>query len=57
MTSGLQQSAYPPGIPVGLISVIGYSEGAERRGVTLRPAVDLARLTFVKVLIWQGTAK
>jgi rod shape-determining protein MreC len=55
VTSGLQQSVFPPGIPVGVVKAKGYKEGPERKGVTLLPAVDLARLTFVKVLIWPGT--
>ena len=54
VTSGLQQSVFPPGIPVGLVKSKGYKEGPERKGVTLLPAVDMARLTFVKVLIWPG---
>jgi len=54
VTSGLQQSIFPPGIPVGLIQSKGYKEGPERKGVTLVPMVDFTRLTFVKVLIWPG---
>ena len=55
VTSGLQQSAFPPGIPVGYVQSKGYREGPERKGVTIVPVVDLARITFVKVLIWPGT--
>jgi rod shape-determining protein MreC len=54
VTSGLQQSRFPPGIPVGLVQGRGYKEGPERKGVTLTPVVDLARLTFVKILVWPG---
>jgi rod shape-determining protein MreC len=54
VTSGLQQSVYPPGIPVGTVESKGYREGPERKGVTLVPVVDLTRLTFVKVLVWPG---
>ena len=54
VTSGLQQSAFPPGIPVGLIDSKGYREGPERKQVTLKPVVDLQRLVFVKVLLWSG---
>ena len=57
VTSGLQQSIFPPGIPVGLVQSKGYEEGPERKGVTLAPVVDMARLTFVKVLIWPGTGQ
>lgn len=52
VTSGLQQSVFPPGIPVGVIRSKGYKEGPERKGVTIEPSVDLQRLTFVKILIW-----
>ncbi len=55
VTSGLQQSRFPPGIPVGLVQNSGYREGPERKGVKLAPMVDLKRLTFVKVLIWPGS--
>lgn len=54
VTSGLQQSVYPPGIPVGTVESKGFREGPERKDVTLQPVVDLTRLTFVKVLIWPG---
>jgi rod shape-determining protein MreC len=57
VTSGLQQSIFPPGIPVGKIRDKGYREGPERKKVTLRPIVDMSRLTFVKVLIWPGTGQ
>lgn len=55
VTSGLQQSVFPPGLPVGRVASKGYREGPERKGVTLVPVVDLARLTFVRVLIWPAT--
>ena len=54
MTSGLQQSVFPAGIPVGTVKSKGYREGPERKGVELQPVVDLTRLTFVKVLVWPG---
>jgi rod shape-determining protein MreC len=57
VTSGLQQSIFPPGIPVGHVRDKGFKEGPERKGVTLIPEVDLARLTFVKVLIWPAAAQ
>jgi rod shape-determining protein MreC len=57
VTSGLQQSVFPPGVPIGLVQSKGYREGPERKGVTLVPVVDLARLTFVKVLIWPGPTR
>ena len=56
VTSGLQQSVYPPGIPVGRIRSAKSQPGALQQDVTLDPVVDLRRLAFVKVLLWsQGS--
>ena len=50
VTSGLQQSIYPPGIPVGRITTVRIPPEAVQQEVTVDPIVDLRRLTFVKVL-------
>ena len=50
VTSGLQQSIYPPGIPVGRIRTARIPPEAVQQEVTVDPIVDLRRLTFVKVL-------
>lgn len=52
VTSGLQQSAFPPGIPIGKVVAATTGAGALQQDVTVEPAVDLRRLTFVKVLQW-----
>lgn len=52
VTSGLQQSIYPPGIPVGKVRTARVPPEAVQQDVTLEPTVDLGRLTFVKVLQW-----
>lgn len=52
VTSGLQQSAFPPGIPVGTVVAARSGSGALQQDVTVEPVVDLRRLTFVKVLQW-----
>jgi rod shape-determining protein MreC len=52
VTSGLQQSAFPPGVPVGTVVAARSGPGALQQDVTVEPAVDLRRLTFVKVLQW-----
>ncbi len=52
VTSGLQQSAFPPGVPVGKVVAARSGPGALQQDVTVEPAVDLRRLTFVKVLQW-----
>jgi rod shape-determining protein MreC len=52
VTSGLQQSPYPPGIPVGRVHTATSKPGALRQDVSVEPSVDIGRLTFVKVLLW-----
>ncbi len=52
VTSGLQQSIYPPGIPIGRVRTARVPPEAVQQEVTLEPFVDLRRLTFVKVLQW-----
>lgn len=52
VTSGLQQSAFPPGIPVGRVVRSFVAAGGAQRTVVLDPVVDFRRLTFVRVLQW-----
>jgi rod shape-determining protein MreC len=52
VTSGLQQSVFPPSIPVGRVEEARNNEGQFEKQVRIRPVVDLRRLTFVKVLQW-----
>lgn len=52
VTSGLQQSVFPPGLPVGKVVAATSGAGSLQQDVTVEPAVDLRRLTFVKVLQW-----
>lgn len=52
VTSGLQQSRFPPGIPVGRVRATRTDPGALRQKVRVDPVVDLGRLRFVKVLQW-----
>lgn len=52
VTSGLQNSVFPPSIPVGRVVEARVPAGAVEQEVTVRPAVDLDRLEFVKVLQW-----
>jgi rod shape-determining protein MreC len=55
VTSGLEESVYPPGIPVGTVRSDRLTPSAFERQVTLDPAADLGRLTFVAVLQWDRT--
>ena len=52
VTSGLQRSVFPPGVPVGTVRAAKPVPGALQQDVTVEPAVNLRRLTFVKVLQW-----
>jgi rod shape-determining protein MreC len=52
VTSGLQQSVFPPGIPVGKVRTAKSMPGALQQDVAVDPVVDLGRLTFVRVLQW-----
>jgi len=55
-TSGLPQSAFPPRIPVGRIEEAVSERGELEQEVLLAPLVDVDRLTFVKVLLWEAPA-
>ncbi len=52
VTSGLQQSAFPPEIPVGTVRSARSGPGEVQQEITVDPAVDLNRLEFVRVLMW-----
>ena len=56
VTSGLQQSVFPPGIPMGRVKSATTPPGAVQQEVTVEPIVDLRRLSFVKVLQWSPRA-
>ncbi len=52
VTSGLQQSLFPPQVPVGRVVAATAAPGALQQDVTIEPVVELRRLSFVKVLQW-----
>lgn len=52
VTSGLQQSVFPPGIPVGTVREARTPPGALQQEVDIDPVVDLRRLEFVTILQW-----
>jgi rod shape-determining protein MreC len=51
-TSGLQDSPFPPGLPIGRIRSASARPGALRQDVTADPVVNSAGLAFVRVLLW-----
>jgi rod shape-determining protein MreC len=50
VTSGLNDSIFPPGIPVGRVAKASASPGELQQDVTLDPLADLDHLRFVRVL-------
>ncbi|MDQ1437426.1 MAG: rod shape-determining protein MreC [Acidimicrobiaceae bacterium] len=56
VTSGLQQSVFPPGIPVGKVLSARTPPGALQQEVVIAPVVDLRRLEFITVLQWSPKA-
>lgn len=54
VTSGLEGSVFPPDVPVGRVAEAKVEPGALSQSVTVEPLVDLARMEFVKVLLWGG---
>jgi rod shape-determining protein MreC len=52
VSSGLQQSEFPPSIPIGKVTEASSPNGAFQKFVRVKPIVDLHRLSFVKVLQW-----
>lgn len=52
VTSGLQQSEYPPGLPVGKVRSARRDDAELAQVVQVRPIVNLRRLSFVRVLQW-----
>jgi rod shape-determining protein MreC len=51
-TSGLQNSSYPPNIPVAKVTGATRSRDGLEQTITLKPLVDLDQVEFVKVLHW-----
>lgn len=56
VTSGVDSSYFPAGIPVGHVEGVEDAGGALERTVTVEPVVDLDRLRFVEVLLAEAEA-
>ena len=50
VTSGLNDSVFPAGIPVGRVVTAESSPGELQQHVTMKPIADLEHLRFVRVL-------
>ncbi|HET8621143.1 MAG TPA: rod shape-determining protein MreC [Acidimicrobiales bacterium] len=53
VTSGVDRSAFPPGMPVGAVSSTRAGSGGLALEVVVEPAVDFNRLSYLSVLQWQ----
>jgi rod shape-determining protein MreC len=53
VTSGLQRSQYPPGVPIGKVSDVKRDGAGLTQEVIVTSAIDLRRLSFVRVLQWR----
>ncbi len=54
LTSGLDREKFPPGIPVASVKEVANPAGTPNPVVTLKPLVDLSKLTYVAVELWSG---
>lgn len=52
VTSGVDRSAYPAGIPVGEVSSTRAGSGGLSLELLVEPLVDVDRLSYVSVLLW-----
>lgn len=55
-TSGVDRSAYPPGIPVGTVADTREASGGLALELVVDPLADVDRLSYVDVLRWQAPA-
>jgi rod shape-determining protein MreC len=53
VTSGVDRSAFPPGIPVGTVQSVREGSGSLALELVVDPLVDADDLSFVTVLQWQ----
>jgi rod shape-determining protein MreC len=54
VTSGLQGSLFPPGIPVGKVTAVSQPPDALQETLQMQPVADLSALQFVDVLKWRA---
>jgi rod shape-determining protein MreC len=53
VTSGLQGSLFPPGVPVGTVRSATVRPGSLQHTISVDPVVDLSRLDYLKILLWE----
>jgi rod shape-determining protein MreC len=54
VTSGVDRSAFPPGVPVGTVSTTRQGPGGLSLELDVDPLVDVDQLSYVTVLQWQA---
>jgi rod shape-determining protein MreC len=54
VTSGVDRSAFPPGIPVGTVRSTHEGSGGLSLELEVDPLVDVEQLSYLSVLRWQG---
>lgn len=55
-TAGLQNAAFPAGLPVARVVSVDKSAGDLDQKIALRPLVNVGRLEFLDVLMWSPAA-
>jgi rod shape-determining protein MreC len=53
VTSGVDRSAYPPGVPVGTVASTRTGSGGLALELVVKPSVDFDRLSYLTVLQWE----
>lgn len=56
VTSGVDRSRYPPGIPIGTVTAIGHDEARLLQILTLEPSAETENLSFVTVMLYDPLA-
>jgi rod shape-determining protein MreC len=52
VTSGVDRSAYPPGIPVGTVASSRQGSGGLALDLDIDPVVDVGQLSYLTVMLW-----
>lgn len=52
-TSGLENSLYPKGIPIGRVSAVARSQSDQSQKLEVRLFADMIGLNYLQVLLWQ----
>lgn len=55
VTSGLERGLFPPQIPIGKVRSAKSEPSALQQDIQVEPSVDLARIEFVRILLWTPT--